>query len=108
MAKPSIKHISSNSGNVFIQSEIKQWGNSLGVRIPKEIRSDLNLFDGSKIIISLNRKNKKIIIENSSQNLTINDLAKDFNLSDLTKKITKKNKPEKEESLFGIVGKEVW
>jgi antitoxin MazE len=105
MARQTIR---SHAGKASVQSEIKRWGNSLGVRIPKEIRNDLNLSDGSKILISLNRKEKKIIIENLSKNQTIYDLAESLSLADLTSKISKKNKPEKEEVLSSAIGKELW
>jgi len=101
MAKPNLKNIS-------LPSEIKQWGNSLGLRIPKEIRNGLDLSDGSRILISLNRKDKKIIIENMRQNKDIHALAKDINLSNLTKKISKKNKPKKTEIFSNTTGKEIW
>ena len=105
MAKPNPKR---SPNDVAIQSEVKQWGNSLGVRIPKEIRGNLNLFDGAKIVISLNQKSKKIIIENLSKKHSIYDLAQDLNLSVLTKKMTKKNCHKKAEIFSGIVGKEIW
>lgn len=107
MAKPNIHNTS--SGDIRIQSEIKTWGNSLGIRIPKEIRGDLNLIDGSKIIISLDRKNKKITIKNlakSGSNLF--DLAKDLKLEYFTKKITKKNQPSENCFPSNVIGNEVW
>ena len=71
--------------------------------------NNLHLSDGSKIVISLNKKNKKITIENFKQsNKSIYDLAKNLTLSDLTKNIAKKNMPTKEEGFSGVVGKEVW
>jgi AbrB family looped-hinge helix DNA binding protein len=105
MARPSLKH---TTNSLVIQSAIKQWGNSLGIRIPKEIRNNLNLSDGSKVVISLNKKSKKITIENFKSSKVIHELAKNLNLPDLTKNISKKNIPNKDESFSGIVGREVW
>jgi antitoxin MazE len=105
MARPTLKH---NSGSLFVQSEIKQWGNSLGIRIPKEIRNNLHLSDGSKVIISLNKKSKKIIIENFKQKKAVHQLSKNLSLSELTKNIVKKNMPTKEDVFSGTTGREVW
>ncbi len=106
MARPSLEHTSTS---LFIQSEIKQWGNSLGLRIPREIGNNLHLSDGSKVVISLNKKSKKITIENFKQsNKTIYSLAKNLTLSDLTKNISKRNMPSKAEALSDVVGKEIW
>jgi antitoxin component of MazEF toxin-antitoxin module len=105
MARPTTKD---NSSDFHIQSKIKQWGNSLGIRIPKDIRNSLHLSDGSRVVISLNKKSKKIIIENITKNKPIHELSNNLNLSELTKNISKKNRPTKAEAVSGIVGKEVW
>ena len=105
MARPSLKHTTTS---LSIQSEIKQWGNSLGIRIPKEIRNNLHLSDGSKVTISLNKKSKKITNENFKSSKTIHELSKNLSLSELTKNIAKKNMPTKDEVFSAVVGKEVW
>lgn len=105
MVRPSLKH---TAVSLSIQSEIKQWGNSLGIRIPKEIRNNLHLSDGSKVTISLNKKSKKITIENFKNSKAIHELSKNLSLSELTKNISKKNRPTQVESFSGVVGKEVW
>ena len=105
MARPSLKHTTTS---LSIQSEIKQWGNSLGIRIPKEIRNNLHLSDGSKVTISLNKRSKKITIENFKSSKEIHELSKNLNLSELTKNISKKNMPTRGKSFSGKAGKEVW
>ncbi len=92
-----------------IISETKQWGNSLGIRIPKEIRSRLHLIDGSKVSISFDEKAKEIIIKKSSKtHPTFLDIMNNTDLKTLTKKITKKNQHHDDFINADCVGKEIW
>jgi antitoxin MazE len=88
-------------------TEVKTWGNSLGVRIPKKVADALKLHDGSQIKISLD--GNKIVLESESNPFF--DLSQDLNLMTLLAKITSKNKhssDEDEESDDEVVGQEVW
>ena len=86
------------------KTEIKEWGNSLAIRIPKKIKDALGLHDGSEINISL--EGNKVILE--SEGNPFFDLSKDMNLLRITNKITTKNKHSGEEFDDYAVGKEVW
>jgi len=86
------------------KTEIKEWGNSLAIRIPKKIKDALGLHDGSQINISL--EGNKVILE--SEENSFFDLSKDMNLLRITNKITTKNKHSGEEFDDYAVGKEVW
>lgn len=86
------------------KTEIKEWGNSLAIRIPKKIKDALGLHDGSQINISL--EGNKVILE--SEENPFFDLSKDMNLLRITNKITTKNKHSGEEFDDYAVGKEVW
>jgi antitoxin MazE len=44
-----------------MHTHLRKWGNSLGVRIPKEIAKQLQLHFGSPVTIEL--KNERIIIQ---------------------------------------------
>ena len=86
------------------KTEIKEWGNSLAIRIPKKIKDALGLHDGSQINISL--EGNKVILE--SEKNSFFDLSKDMNLLRITNKITTKNKHSGDEFDDYAVGKEVW
>ena len=86
------------------KTEIKEWGNSLAIRIPKKIKDALGLHDGSQINISL--EGNKVILE--SEKNSFFDLSKDSDLLRITNKINAKNKHSGEEFDDYAVGKEVW
>ena len=86
------------------KTEIKEWGNSLAIRIPKKIKDALGLHDGSQINISL--EGNKVILESDKNSFF--DLSKDSDLLRITNKITTKNKHSGEEFDDYAVGKEVW
>lgn len=86
------------------KTEIKEWGNSLAIRIPKKIKDALGLHDGSQINISL--EGNKVILE--SEKNSFFDLSKDMNLLRITNKITTKNKHSGDEFDDYAIGKEVW
>ena len=86
------------------KTEIKEWGNSLAIRIPKKIKDALGLHDGSQINISL--EGNKVILE--SEKNSFFDLSKDSDLLRITNKITTKNKHSGDEFDDYVVGKEVW
>ena len=77
-----------------MQAQIKKWGNSLGIRVPRKLASKLNLKDGSNVNVKVT-DNQLVISSDISE------------LDMLVDKITKQNcHPE----IFGgtPVGKEIW
>lgn len=89
-------------------TETKDWGNSLGLRIPKEIRDNMHLANGSKVIMNFNKKTKEIIIKKLSNNADFFDIIEAVDLKSLTKKITKKNQHRIDFIDGKAVGKEIW
>jgi antitoxin MazE len=85
-------------------TEIKEWGNSLAVRIPKKIKDALGFHNGSRVSISL--EGKKVILE-SSENPFFN-LSKDVSLNEVLNKITAKNKHLADDFKTKPIGREVW
>jgi len=53
---------------------ISKWGNSQGLRFPKDIMKDLDLSVGDKVKITT--KDKKVIIEPIKKKYDINELVK--------------------------------
>lgn len=86
------------------QTEIKEWGNSLAIRIPRKIKEALSLHNGSQINISLD--GNKVVLE-SPENPFF-DLSKDISLLAVVGKITSKNRHSGEEFEETAVGGEVW
>ncbi len=78
-----------------METIVKKWGNSLGIRIPKFIVKDLSLKDGSSVEIE--DKDGQIIIQPKNKN----------NLNELLQKINKTN-IHSEVKTFGPIGKEIW
>lgn len=73
---------------------VRKWGNSLGVRIPKNIASQIELTDGNKIELTV--ENNIINIKKSNQQET---------LESLVSTITNENKHDEIETIPS--GKEV-
>lgn len=86
------------------KTEVKEWGNSLAVRIPKKVKDALGLHDGSQMSISLD--GNKVILE--SEDNPFFDLSKDISLLAVVGKITSKNRHSGEEFDEMAVGGEVW
>ncbi len=78
---------------------VTNWGNSLGIRIPKNLANDLGIFNGSEVDLSL--KNNSIVIKVKSKN------RKKIRLEDLTKKMSA-SKAHHEIDWGKPVGDEVW
>jgi len=76
-----------------MQAKITKWGNSLGVRIPKLMAQEINLFDGEPVELTL--KNNCIVIH------------KGYRLESLVAEITDENK-HGEFNTDSPVGKEIW
>jgi antitoxin MazE len=77
-----------------METVVKKWGNSLGIRIPNNIAKGLKLKDGSSVEIEDN--NGQIIIS-----------PKKYNLSEMLDKIEKEN-IHPEYNTGKIKGKEQW
>jgi antitoxin MazE len=89
---------------LIAQTEIKEWGNSLAIRIPRKIKKALSLHNGSQINISLD--GNKVVLE-SPENPFF-DLSKDVSLLAVVGKITSKNRHSGDEFEDEPVGGEVW
>jgi len=66
---------------------ISKWGNSQGVRIPKEIIESFNVHIGDKMKVSI--ENNRLILEPVK-------VGKKFNISELVNQIPNNYKKEKE------------
>lgn len=78
-------------------TKIQQWGNSLAVRLPKEVTRKFKLHKGSSVTIVQDTKN--ILIKPIHKNKT--------SLKELVAKITPEN-IHREFDLGKSVGKEIW
>ncbi|UNC91341.1 AbrB/MazE/SpoVT family DNA-binding domain-containing protein [Candidatus Contubernalis alkaliaceticus] len=77
--------------------QIKKWGNSLALRIPKSFAKEINLDTGTKINLTI--ENGKLIIEPLKQNkYKLNDLLSEVN----------ENNIHSEYSTGKPRGKEIW
>jgi antitoxin MazE len=55
-----------------VETIVSKWGNSLGLRLPKEISSSMNITNGSKVNISLKKSKIEIsLIEPENLNLDL-------------------------------------
>lgn len=77
-----------------MQSQVKKWGNSLGVRVPKKFANKLNLKDGSNVNVEVT--NNQLVISS--------DISE---LDRLVNKITKQN-CHQETFSDATLGKEIW
>jgi antitoxin MazE len=79
-----------------MNTQIKKWGNSLAVRIPKGILLKTNLAEGEHVFVGL--KNGVITLQPTNKEQT---------LAHMVSKINKKN--QYQETDWGVaVGNEVW
>ena len=79
-------------------TQIKRWGNSLAVRLPREIMEDSELEEGS--FVEVLSKTDEIIIRPAKE-------TKKYTLNQLLKRVTSKN-THQEVDWGQSVGKEVW
>lgn len=79
-------------------TKVQKWGNSLAVRLPKEIADKFNLSEGSSVFV---------IPEKKSITIKPTISKKEYSLEGLLKKITSKNK-HKELEWGKVKGKEIW
>jgi antitoxin MazE len=78
-----------------METIVKKWGNSLGIRIPNTIAKELLLKDGS--FVDIKDKGKEIIIKPKEKN----------KLLEMLNKINEKNIHGETET-DGPVGNEIW
>ena len=79
-------------------AKISKWGNSQGLRVPKDIMESLNLHIGDDINIIV--KDGKAILE------PIKNDTQEYNLDELVSKIPKNYKLKEE--FDSTIGKEEW
>jgi antitoxin MazE len=79
-----------------MKTTIQKWGNSLAIRIPKNISKDTRVSEGSNIDIIV--ENGKIILSPSSR---------EYSLKELLKNVTSEN-IHSEISTGDYVGGEIW
>lgn len=85
-------------GNHMATVTAQKWGNSLGIRIPKEAADKLGIKQGSEMILRINESDGIITLQPKKS-------RKKYNLEELVSQIT----PEKrhEEIDFGSEGREL-
>ena len=89
--------------------ELKRWGNSLSVRIPKSIldKADINELP-VKFEISVNR-NKDIVLKKYKDNKSLKDIFKNFDYEKYWSDWEKENPNKSKELDFGHpVGREIF
>lgn len=78
-------------------TKIQKWGNSLAVRIPKELAKEASFKEGSVIIFS-SKDNSLVIKHEKKPTYTLKELLKDFDIK----------KQHKESDWGKPKGTEVW
>ncbi len=53
-------------------TKVKQWGNSLAIRLPRELAERASLRDGSGIVFTM--RNSKIIIKKTDKKRTLEEM----------------------------------
>jgi len=79
-----------------MKATIQKWGNSLAIRIPKNITKETRVSEGSNI---------DIMVENG--NIVLSPIRKEYSLKELLKNITIKN-IHSEISTGDQIGGEIW
>ena len=79
-----------------MKATIQKWGNSLAIRIPKNITKDTRVSEGSNV---------DIMVENG--NIVLSPRRKEYSLKELLKNITIKN-IHSEISTGDQTGSEIW
>jgi antitoxin MazE len=82
-----------------MKAQIKKWGNSFALRIPKSLASEINLEINTPVEISADKHKKSIIVKRINK--------KKYSLENLLTKVTDKN-IHKEYETGEPVGKEIW
>ena len=82
---------------MHMKSTIAKWGNSLGVRIPKDLVTDLGLKSGSSV--QFTKVDGNILLSPNQPRYSIDDLVKGFSTKQRQKLIFPDDAPR---------GKEIW
>lgn len=53
-----------------MRTQVKKWGNSLGIRIPQTIASDLKLHEDSQVELKVNKKQLVIVPKKNDDELS--------------------------------------
>ena len=80
-----------------MQTSVKKWGNSLAIRVPQAIASQINITEGSKI---------KLILKNNIIEIIPTE-SKEYSLKNLLSAINNENH-HLEISTDSPIGKEIW
>ena len=78
-------------------TKVKQWGNSLAIRLPRELVHHASLRDGSGVVFSI--RNREIIITKIDKKRT---------LEEMLSRITPENSPALVFPDDASRGKEIW
>ena len=81
----------------IMNTTIAKWGNSLAVRIPKELISSLHLSEG--VAIGFQKVGDKIVISTNRPRSTLDDLTKNFSKKNQHKLVFPDDSPR---------GQEIW
>lgn len=80
-----------------METQVKKWGNSLGLRLPQAIATQANIFNGTMVNLVF-KKNRIEIVPVKKE---------DYSLDEMLLGITQENKPVEIES-GESVGNEIW
>lgn len=86
--------------------QLNEWGNSLGIRIPKKYRELLGLHKGTKVEILL--KDRSIIVTPINESSALEEMAKEINLDEMVNRITPENRHAETLIEDFPAGTEVW
>lgn len=78
-----------------MSTTIQKWGNSLGVRVPKEFADQMDLHEGSEV--EFHQEDGRLIVE---------PVRNRYDLDELVNEITDENRHE--EQTAGRAGREAW
>lgn len=91
-----------------MKAKVSNWGNSLGIRIPKPISELLGLVSGSEVKFEV-EANKIIITTKRDLLKEAEDLIKDIDLDEIYSQMTHENmQPVEEHDDYNPVGREIW
>ena len=80
-----------------MDSKIQKWGNSCGVRIPSSFMKELGITVND--IISMKQEDNRIVIEKKQKKISLNERFKNYKGPNLAKEYNWDDEPR---------GKEIW
>ncbi len=78
-------------------TKIQKWGNSLAMRLPKELSKSLNWGEG--VVVGFKKSGNGLIVTPSRAEYTVQDMLKGINKKNRHKSLWPNDKPR---------GKEIW